>query len=399
MSAQVPNSTALIVVPIEEEEKRRRWLLLLLILLLVLLACVMILFASYLRRPVPLPELLPLPVEVNYPPHYLFSIYGVDKPVGIALSPRNDRIYVAETGGERLIKIFNRQGDLLDSFAPPRTRPGERSPVYVATDKIGRVYVSDRLQHAVVIYDYNGLYLDTLLGPDLTLGEHVSQQVGGLQEDDVFAFNSFEPHVYYQRADQEIQTLPVPDKAAWSPLGVYLDETSNMLLTDVVGERHVVRQIPADVILAAAPWQDFDPPQRTFGEYGQGKGQFLFPNTAVVNSQGWVYVSDGNNGRISLWDQQGRFVLHFGQGSGEGALSLPRGLTIDARDRLYVVDAVGQTVQVYDVSKTEPGFLFSFGDWGLGDGQFSYPNDITLDDSGRLYITDRENDRIQVWSY
>jgi DNA-binding beta-propeller fold protein YncE len=399
MSTQVPDSTALVVVPLEEEEKRRRWLLLLLMLLLVLLACVVMLFMRYLWRPAPLPDLLPLPVNLNYPPHYLFSIYGVDKPVGIALSPSNDRIYVTETGGERLIKIFNLDGDLLGSFAPPRTRPGHRSPVYVATDKIGRVYVTDRLQHAVMVYDRNGVYLDTILGPNLTLGEHVSKQVGGLQKGDIFAFNSFEPNVYYQRAGQEVQILPVPDKAAWSPLGINLDKAGNMLLTDVFGERHIVRQIPGDVILTVAPWQDFDPPKSTFGAYGQGKGQFLFPNAAIADSRGWVYVSDGNNGRISLWDEQGRFVLHFGQGTGDGSLSLPRGLTIDARDRLYVVDAVGQTVQVYAVSKTAPGFLFAFGDWGLGDGQFNYPNDITLDDSGRLYVTDRENDRIQVWSY
>ncbi len=172
-----------------------------------------------------------------------------------------------------------------------------------------------------------------------------------------------------------------------------------MLLTDVVGERHIVREIPSDVILTAAPWQDFDPPESAFGVYGQNKGQFLFPNAAVADSRGFIYVSDGNNGRVSLWDQQRRFLLQFGQGSGDGALSLPRGAIIDARDRLYVVDAVGQNVQVYDISKTEPSFLFAFGGWGQGDGQFNYPNDITLDDSGRLYITDRENDRIQVWSY
>jgi DNA-binding beta-propeller fold protein YncE len=72
---------------------------------------------------------------------------------------------------------------------------------------------------------------------------------------------------------------------------------------------------------------------------------------------------------------------------------------MDARDRLYVVDAVGQDVKVYDVSDPEPNFLFVFGGWGLGDGQFDYPNDIALDATGRLYVIDRENNRVQVWSY
>jgi sugar lactone lactonase YvrE len=63
------------------------------------------------------------------------------------------------------------------------------------------------------------------------------------------------------------------------------------------------------------------------------------------------------------------------------------------------VDAVEQKVKVYDVSGSEPEFLFAFGTWGIEDGQFNFPNDIALDDTGRLYIADRENNRIQVWSY
>jgi len=384
----------------EKEEKRRRWLLLLLLLLLMLLLCVSGLFCRYVQRPVPLPDIVPLPVEVNYPPHYLFSIYEVDKPVGVTLSPEEDRIYVTETGGERMVKMFDRDGNLLDSFAPPRTSPGERSPVYLATDRTGRVYVTDRLQHAVFVYDRDGSYLDTILGPDLTLSEYVSKHAGEVRPlSDVFTYNQFEPDVYYRKLGEFEQTLPAPDPPAWSPLGIRFDGTGTMLLTDVASEGfNVIREIPAEVILAAS-WQVFNPPQSMFGAYGQGDGQFLFPNSAVADSHGRVYVSDGNNGRISLWDGQGGFLFHFGQGSGDGALSLPRGAATDARDRLYVVDAVGQDVKVYDVSESKPSFLFTFGDVGLGDGQFNYPNDVALDSYGRVYVADRENNRIQVWSY
>ena len=138
----------------EEEEEKRRKLLLLLLLLLMLLFCVGIVFVRYLLQPAPLPELLPLPVNVNPAPHYLFSIYGVESPVGVAISPQGDRIYVTETGGERLVKIFDQDGDPLGSFAPPRTGQfGDRSPVYLATDSTGRVFVTDRAQHAIFVYD------------------------------------------------------------------------------------------------------------------------------------------------------------------------------------------------------------------------------------------------------
>ncbi|MFQ5575741.1 MAG: hypothetical protein ACE5G8_02000 [Anaerolineae bacterium] len=382
----------------EKEEKRRKLLLLLLLLLLVLLICACGLGYRYVRQPEPLPEMVPLPVDVNYPPHYLFSIYGLDKPVGVALSPAADRLYVSETGGERLVKMFDRDGGPLGSFAPPRTRSGERSPVYMATDVTGRLFVTDRLQHAIFVYDPLGAYLDTILGPDLTLSEYVAKHVNGLQPGVEFSYNIFEQNVHYQQAGAEGLTFPAPDRESWSPLGITIDGNGRMLLTDVAKDRNAIREIPADVTLAVS-WQDFNPPDNKFGSYGQGNGEFLFPNAAVADSQGRVYVSDGNNGRISAWDGQGNFLFHFGQGSGDGSLSLPRGAFIDERDRLYIVDAVGQNVKVYDVSQPEPAFLFVFGDWGVGDGLFNYPNDIALDNSGRLYIADRENNRVQVWSY
>ncbi len=384
---------------LDKEEKRRKQLLVLLLLLLALLVCIGQLFFQYIRQPKPLPEMLPLPVDVNYPPHYLFSIYGVEKPVGVALSPGFNRIYVTETGGERLVKTFDREGSPLETFSPPNTKPGERSPVYLATDSKGRVYVTDRLQHAIFVYDMFGAYLDTILGPNLTLSEYVSKHVNNLSPDVQFSYNIFEQNVHYQQIGAENLTFPAPDYESWSPLGINIDATGKMLLTDVAtAEYNVIRQFPPDVTLSDS-WQEFNPPEDTFGAYGQGDGEFIFPNAAISDSQGRIYVSDGNNGRISVWDSNENFLFHFGQGSGDGALNLPRGLAIDTRDRLYIVDAVGQNVKVYDVSETEPNFLFTFGNLGLGDGQFNYPNDIAIDDSGRLYIADRENNRIQVWSY
>ncbi len=383
----------------ERDRKKRRLLLFLLLLLLLLLTCVCGLFVRYLQQPKPLPDMLPVAGGlVNYPPHYLFSIYGVDGPVGVALSPQGDRLYVAETGGERLIKMFNRNGDPQGAFAPPGTTPAQRSPVYIATDSAGRVFVTDRLQHAVFVYGRDGAYIDTLLGPDLTLSEYVAKHAGGLPSGSVFSFNLMRSDVHYQKPGEEEKTLPAPDAVDWSPLGISIDQAGNVLLTDVVQDRDAIREIQAAAIMASS-WLDFNPLPIRFGAPGQGDGQFLFPNDAVRDSQGRLYIVDGNNGRISMWEGSYAFLLNFGKGSGDGALSLPRGADVDARDRLHVVDAVGQNVKVYDVSGPQPSFLFAFGEMGLGDGQFNYPNDIALDATGRLYIADRENNRIQVWSY
>jgi DNA-binding beta-propeller fold protein YncE len=382
----------------EQEEKKRRRLLTTLLALLFLLIVAGTTFWRYLRQPTPLPELLPVPVRLNYAPHYLFSIHGVEKPVGVALSPQADRIYVTETGGERLVKAFGRDGVSLGSFAPPRTGPAERSPVYVAVDDRGWVFITDRLQQAVFVYDGAGSYLDTILGPDLSLSEYVAAHVTDLDPGAALAYDSFESAVYYREPSGSEQTLPPPDPADWAPLGIRVDSGGNLLLTDVLGDHHAVRQI-SDGVLSAASLQEFDPPEVAFGSCGSDDGQFWFPNAAVVDSLDRIYVTDGNNGRISDWDRLGKFLFCFGQGAGEAALGLPRGAAIDTRDRLHVVDTVGQNVKVYDVSGSGARFLFAFGEWGTGDGEFNFPNDIALDATGRLYVADRENDGIQVWSY
>ena len=244
------------------------------------------------------------------------------------------------------------------------------------------------------------MYLDSILASNLTLSEYISKQNGSLQPaDSTFAYDVFEQNVSYQKAGHEERTFPAPDASAWAPLGVRIMDDDTMLLTEVVEDHHSFRIIPSETLMNSS-WQDFDAPDTSFGTSGQEDGELLFPNSAVADSKGWIYVSDGNNGRISVWDgEKNDFLFSFGQGSGEGAVSLPRGMFVDVHDRLYIVDAVGQNVKVYNVSGQNPEFLFTFGDWGLSDGQFNYPNDIALDASGRLYIADRENDRIQVWSY
>ena len=384
--------------PAAEEARRRKRLIAVLAALLLALCAVVALFVRYLNRPEPLPELLPVPVEVNYPPHFLFAFYDVNAPLGIALSPDGQRIYVTESEGDRLIKMFDAQGNLIRAFAPPRTTAAERAPVYIAVDAQGRVFVTDRLQHAIFVFDAEGNYLDTILGPDLTLSEYIAKHTGQVPEPGAFAYDIFEDEVHYRTADGDERTLPRPNAPTWAPLGVAFDAQGRLIVTDVTREQHRVLVFPAADI-AATDWTDFAPQVWSFGAFGEAEDQFQFPNMAVVDAQGRFIVSDGNNGRLSVWSATGKWLFLLGAGGGGGGLNLPRGMALDERQRLHVVDAVGQVVRVYDFAADEPTFLFTFGTMGSLKGQFHYPNDIAIDATGRLYITDRANDRVQVWSY
>lgn len=321
--------------------------------------------------------------------------------MGIAISPDGNRIYATETGAEGMVYMFDRDGNTIKVFYAPFLQSGERSPVYIDVAPDGYVYVTDRLQHSIFIFSSEGEYLDALVGPDLTMSEYISIHSGEklLPGNQVF-YSRFQDFVIYTQNDGVEIKLPLPNILGWAPLGVHFTSDGTLLFTDVTGEKHSVSEMVLPVgWIPGNSRESFTPSIRSFGESGHNNDQFMFPNKAVLDSQGRIYVTDGNNHRVSIWDKEGNYLNTIGLGSGEAALGLPRGAVVDKQDRLFVVDAVNQNIKVFDVSGEEPVFRYVFGVSGMENGQFNYPNDIAVDKTGRLYITDRENNRIQVWSY
>lgn len=381
---------------VEKDNRRRRRLLLLLLLLLLLCCCVGYFFTRYLLSPKPLPDIVPVAV-INYPPTYKSSM-PLDGPVGVAASSDGSRVYGVESKGQRLIKMFDRDGKLLKSFAPPGTTASNRKFSYIAVDSKNRVFVVDAYNNTIAIFDADGNFLDGIIGKDVTLSKMLTAKLGGdLPQGMLFYYNNITKNVDYQLPGQGAEKIPGPDQTQWSPLGIRFDPAGDLLVTNIVSGKHEVLIYPAAAINGAL--KSFAPQIKSFGVEGKENGQLSFPNSVVADSKGNLYVSDSNNGRISVWTPDLKYKTFFGFGSGEDALNLSHGIWMDAKDRLHVVDTVGEAVRVYDVGGEEAIFLYSFGVYGIAEGEFNFPNDIFIDGTGRLYIADRENNRIQVWSY
>ena len=134
----------------------------------------------------------------------------------------------------------------------------------------------------------------------------------------------------------------------------------------------------------------------TFGFYGEGEGQFVWPSACTLDSQGRVYISDEYTHRISVFDHQGQLLSTWGSpGALEGELDTPSGLAFDSEDNLYVADTYNSRVQKFT---PEGRFLSTIGRKGDGAGEFNLPWGLTVGDNGHLYVADWGNDRIQRFS-
>ena len=90
----------------------------------------------------------------------------------------------------------------------------------------------------------------------------------------------------------------------------------------------------------------------------------------------------------------GAFVRSFGSwGPGNAEIFAPRGLVVDGKGLLFVVDSGNYRVQVF---RRDGSFVNSFGQRGSGDGQFDHQVGIALSSFRELFLTDAYNSRVQV---
>ena len=133
-----------------------------------------------------------------------------------------------------------------------------------------------------------------------------------------------------------------------------------------------------------------------FSGYGEGDGQLSWPAGMALDSAENVYVTDEWLNRVVVFDENGRFLGHWGSaGRGDGEFNRPSGIAVDRDDRVYVVDSLNHRVQKLT---TEGVFLGAWGSRGGGEGELDSPWGIGVDDSGDVYVADHKNHRVQKFS-
>jgi outer membrane protein assembly factor BamB len=231
-------------------------------------------------------------------------------------------LYVADTGNQR-VQVFDAEGEHLISVVDARFV----GPRYVAVDDSGRIYVADAAER-VHVFDARGEPLQSFGQP------------GSL------------PNQFSQIADLIIDTAG----------DLYVVDTGNAriqklnLLTGLL---------------------------TTFGDTGDDVALLSRPQGIAANPEGDVYVGDATSGRILKYASDGTLINVLDTGIGE-----LRDIAVDSQGYLYGTDGADGVVCVIDPSGGTQS--------RLGEGQLSDPWGVAVDAAGRVYVSDAGHHRILV---
>jgi DNA-binding beta-propeller fold protein YncE len=176
-----------------------------------------------------------------------------------------------------------------------------------------------------------------------------------------------------------------PDYRNGRPSGLSIDRDGNLIVSD--SHYHCFRiYSPEGVEL-----------RKFGGEAGTGPGQLGYVSDVVQDADGFYYIAEfGENGRISKFDSEGKFVQCWGSpGSEEGQFARARALALGPDGNLYVADACNHRIQVF----TRDGQLVRvWGRSGTAEGELSYPYDLAFNKAGELYVVEYGNHRVQKFT-
>lgn len=127
-----------------------------------------------------------------------------------------------------------------------------------------------------------------------------------------------------------------------------------------------------------------------FGECGKRDGQLLYPNrVAVIKQSGDIIVTERSpTHQIQVYNQYGQFVRKFGA----DILQHPRGVTVDNKGNIIIVECKVMRVIIFDLTGN---VLHKFG----CSKHLEFPNGVVVNDKQEIFISDNRAHCVKVFSY
>lgn len=284
------------------------------------------------------------------------------------------------------------QGSSLRRLVTGETPVGERlSKPYAVTVFRGRIYVSDTVLRHVSVFDVpQGRVFrigdadgegDLIKPIGLDVDAAGRLYVADIGSKCVMVYDAEGRFVRRIGSDQWFLRL---SSVTVDPAGrrVYAVDIGG-----VSSDQHRVRVFDA---VSGAHLQDI-------GKRGSGPGEFNLPRDLAIGREGRLYVVDGGNFRVSMFDRDGRYLKSFGSiGKQYGQFARPKEIAVDRDGNVYVVDTAFGNFQIFD---PDGQLLLFVGDRSERDGPARYmlPSGIAVDEDGRVYMVDQWFRKIEVF--
>jgi DNA-binding beta-propeller fold protein YncE len=133
----------------------------------------------------------------------------------------------------------------------------------------------------------------------------------------------------------------------------------------------------------------------SFGGLGAKNGQLRFPLGIDLDRLGTIYVADAGNHRVQIFSPQGNFIAKIDIPPGKTKPADPTDVAVDdARQRCYVVDNDNHRILFYDLESLK--LIGTYGKPGSEKRSFNYPFLMALDKDNYLYVVEVINTRVQI---
>ena len=129
---------------------------------------------------------------------------------------------------------------------------------------------------------------------------------------------------------------------------------------------------------------------------GSGKSRLVRPYGVAV-TENVIAVSDWGSDQVKKYSLQGELLSVIGcLGDKNGQFNAPRELAFNNNKLLYVVDGDNHRVQVF---QQDDKFAFSFGNRGNNPGQFQCPVRIAIYPNNNVLVTDYHANFIHLFTH
>ena len=310
----------------------------------------------------------------------------LNTPASIAIDTSGN-VYVADAFNHRVRKIapdgvitaFAGTGQAGADGDGAQARDAQlRSPLGVAVDEAGNLYIADTYNHRIRKVSTDGT-ISTIAGT----GESGFGGDGGAGTGAMLSY----------------------------PTGIAVAGDGTLYIADT--RNHRVRRLAADGTISTVAGTG------AAGFTGDGGPAALArlnsPRDVAVSPEGALYIVDRENRRIRMVDGDGVITTVAGTGSSgfsgdrgaatQANLRAPYGVAVDPNGNIYIADTFNHRVRkvapdgsIATVAGSDQ-FGYSGDGWGAGFAALHYPLSVAVDIAGNLYIADTFNHRIRkVWS-